>query len=88
MLKAAQRKREDTGVSLYNAQQLLAKQQMKLESAEDRRAAVIAARESANRRLEEAKERHNRVTQRREAVDAQGERRILSETPSVLSHHL
>ena len=71
-LSHVQRKREDTGVALYSAQQLLAKQQMKLERAEDRRAAVIAAREAASRRLEEIKEHHDRITQRREAIDAQG----------------
>eukprot|EP00038_Savillea_parva_P031108 m.82876 g.82876 ORF g.82876 m.82876 type:complete len:927 (+) comp9501_c0_seq1:89-2869(+) len=70
-LKEIQRRREDTGVALYNSQQILARQQMKLEKAEDQRAEIAARRDAFNERLDEARGLYERMESRSEAIERQ-----------------
>lgn len=71
-LKDGQRRREDTGVALYNIQQNLARQQMKLEQHEDRRTKIVEKRGESTNRLEEARGLSERMETRNEAIDNQG----------------
>lgn len=69
LLKGVVREREDTGVALYSAQQLLAKQQMLLESKEDERTQHEARKAAAEDALREARELHREITQKSAAVE-------------------
>eukprot|EP00041_Stephanoeca_diplocostata_P038051 m.1472829 g.1472829 ORF g.1472829 m.1472829 type:complete len:924 (+) comp25150_c0_seq1:62-2833(+) len=69
LLKGAVREREDTGVALYSAQQMLAKQQMLLESKEDERTKYEARKAAAEDALREARNLHHEITEKSAAVE-------------------
>jgi len=70
-LKDAKRRREDVGVSLYSAQQVLAKAQLKLETMQDNRGDLEITRRQTDEELAKAKELFSRMLERHNEVKAQ-----------------
>lgn len=60
LLSDAKKKREDTGVDLFNFQQQLARLQMDLEKAHENHMSIAAAKEQAENRVHKLREDHKK----------------------------